>query len=170
MGALLSPVKIHHHTTAQLGTFNTPDARFDHMHIDLVRPLPTSQDCTYLLTCIDRFTRWPEAILIPNITADIVAQAFVSGWILRFGVPSTVTTDQGQQFESMLWIHLMHLLSTHHIRITPYHPITNALVEHFHRQLKRAMKCLPDNIHWTKALPLILHMYRYQTRLLVHCC
>ena len=104
----------------------------------------------------DRFTRWPEAFPIPDITADTVAQAFVSGWISRFGVPSTITTDRGQQFESSLWKHLMRLLGTHRIRTTAYHPIANGLVERFHRQLKGAMKCLPDTTHWTKALPLIL--------------
>ena len=74
----------------------------------------------------------------------------------HFGVPSTITTDRGQQFESMLWTHLMHLLGTHCIRTMAYHPIANGLVEHFHCQLKGTMKCLPDTTHWTKALPLIL--------------
>jgi len=73
--------KVHHHTVTPLATFNTPDASFDHVHIDLVSPLPTSQGCTYLLTCVDRFTHWPEAIPISNSTADTVAQAFVSRWI-----------------------------------------------------------------------------------------
>ena len=35
--------KVTRHTVTPLGTFNTPDARFDHIHIDLVGPLPTSQ-------------------------------------------------------------------------------------------------------------------------------
>ena len=51
--------KINRHTITPLGTLMTPDAHFDHVHIDIVGPLPPSNEHTYLLTCIDRFTRWP---------------------------------------------------------------------------------------------------------------
>ena len=85
-----------------------------------------------------------------------MAQAFVTGWISRYGVPSTITTDRGQQFESALWTQLMRLLGTQRIRTTSYHPIANGLIERFHRQLKSALKCLADPTHWTKALPLVL--------------
>ena len=139
--------KIHGHTVTPLATFNTPDICFDHIHIDLVGPLPTSQGYTYLLTCVDRFTRWPEAISISDSTADTVAQAFVNGWISRFGVPTTITTDRGQQFESALWTQLMRLLGTNRIRATAYHPIANGLVERFHHQLKGSLKSIPDPTH-----------------------
>ena len=124
--------KVQRHTITPLATFSTPDARFDKVHIDIVGPLPPSRGFRYLLTCIDRFTRWPEAIPIPNITAETVAEAFVKGWIARFGTPSTVTTDRGRQFESTLWTQLTHLLGSKRIRTTSYHPIANGLIERFH--------------------------------------
>ena len=57
--------KVRRHTTTPLIQFNTYDSRFNTIHIDLVSPLPTYQSYSYLLTCIDWFTHWPEAIQFP---------------------------------------------------------------------------------------------------------
>jgi cleavage and polyadenylation specificity factor subunit 1 len=64
--------KVSRHTTTPVGDFTPPAARFLHIHIDLVGPLPTSAGFTYCLTAVDRFTSWPGAIPIPNITANVV--------------------------------------------------------------------------------------------------
>uniref|UniRef100_A0A1X7V2K0 Integrase catalytic domain-containing protein n=1 Tax=Amphimedon queenslandica TaxID=400682 RepID=A0A1X7V2K0_AMPQE len=109
----------------------------------------------YLLTCIDRFTRWPEAFPLPDISAPSVAQALVSGWISRFGVLSIITTDTGGQFESSLWTQLMAMLGTVWCRTTSYHPQANGLVERFQRQLKAALKTHAGT-SWTESLPLVL--------------
>ena len=60
----------------------TPDIastprRFDHVHVDLVGPLPEAQGFKYLLTVIDWFTSWPEAIPIRDIEARTVARAYI---------------------------------------------------------------------------------------------
>ena len=125
--------KIQRHTVTPLSSFSTPDNRFSKLHLDLVGPLPVSHGYTYLLTIIDRFTRWPEAVPLREITAEEVAKAFIANWISRFGVPATVTTDQGRQFEPILWADLFKIIGVHCICTTAYHPIANGLVECFHR-------------------------------------
>ncbi len=148
--------KIQRHTVAPLSPFPAPDARFATVHIDLVGPLPPSHGFTHLLTCVDRFTRWPEAFPISSITAESVAQAFISGWIARFGAPSTIITDRGRQFESNLWKALTDLLGVKRARTTAYHPQSNGMVERFHRQLKAALKARTNPSSWVDSLPLIL--------------
>ncbi|BHF66791.1 hypothetical protein SprV_0200981300 [Sparganum proliferum] len=148
--------KVGRHNKAPIGTFLAPDARFAHVHIDLVGPFPTSRGCNYLLTAIDRFTRWPIATPIPNITADSVAHAFLEHWISHYGIPSTITTDRGQQFESRLFNNLTDLLGCSRIRTTAYHPSSNGLVERFHRQLKASLRAHDNPSHWSEHLPLVM--------------
>jgi cleavage and polyadenylation specificity factor subunit 1 len=147
--------KIHRHTQSPIGTFSMPDARFAHIHVDIVGPLPPSDEYNYLLTIVDRYTRWPEAIPIRDQTAQTIVSNLFTHWISRFGCPSEITTDQGRQFESNLFHELCRFTGSHRIRTTPYHPKANGMVERFHRQLKSSIKAL-NNHKWTEVLPAVL--------------
>ena len=152
--------KVQTHVKAPLQTFAPSTRRFDHVHIDLVGPLPESRGYRYLLTVIDRFTRWPEAIPIKDIETRTIAQAYVQGWIARFGVPSHMTSDRGTQFVSELWRAMSNLLGTELHPTTAYHPQANGMVERLHRTLKVSLKARLTGPNWADELPWVLLGHR----------
>ncbi|XP_064462708.1 uncharacterized protein LOC135373436 [Ornithodoros turicata] len=125
------------------------------VHIDLVGPLALSKGNSYILTCVDRFTRWPEATPIPDATAPTVATAFLATWVARFGVPEEVVTGRGTQFESALFHAFTSAPGTERLRTSAY-PACNGLVERFHRHMKQAIMAQNSRDHWTETLPLVL--------------
>lgn len=53
---------VHRHTRAPFASFTLPSQRFDKVRLDILGPRPPSNGNTNLLTCIDRFTRWPSVL------------------------------------------------------------------------------------------------------------
>ena len=71
------------------------------MAIDILGPLPRSEDGNcYLMVVEDYFTKWTEAIPIPNAEATTVARKVVERIVTIFGVPLSIHSDQGFNFES----------------------------------------------------------------------
>ena len=149
--------KVNRHTVPPIGEFAVPNKRFDHVHLDLVT-LPPSNGYRHLLTAVDRFTRWPAAIPIPDISAQAVVDAFASGWIANFGVPSTITSDRGSQFSSAIFQQLTRIWGIQAVMTAPYHPEANGMVERFHRRLKEALIALGSDEpeRWFWRLPMAL--------------
>lgn len=155
--------KVSRHNRHRPEHFAAPDGRFDHVHVDIVGPLPSSEGFTYLLTMIDRFSRWVEAVPMKDREATSVARAFFESWISRFGAPKIVTTDQGGEFESRLFNALLSLIGCHRVRTTPYHPQSNGIIERWHRVLKAAIMCHARD-EWTRVLPTVLMGLRSHVR------
>ena len=150
--------KVQKHTRHPVQVFEAPSGRFGHVHVDIVGPLPISQGCRYLFTMVDRWTRWPEAVPMTDITAESCVSAMMNGWISRFGSPEVITTDRGRQFTSGLWQSFVRLLGSFAPKTTSYHPQANGMVERFHRSLKASLMASSDNAsgNWVEELPAVL--------------
>ena len=93
-----------------------------------------------------------------DITASTVIDAFTHGLIATFGIPQSVTTDNGSQFQSAIWQQLMQTWGIQSHFTTPYHPQSNGLVERFHWRLKEALNALvtEESDKWYWKLPCVL--------------
>ena len=156
--------KISRHVHSPLHRRPPPDRRFGSLHVDLVGPLPESRGHRYLFTVIDRYTRWMEAIPLQTMTAEDCGRALVSGWISRYGVPSDLVSDQGRQFVSSLWRHLMTTLGISSSSTTAYHPQANGMVERFHRTLKERLMARQAGPDWLDHLPAVVMGLRASIR------
>ena len=147
--------------TAQPSTpvekIDIPQQHFSQVHVDLVGPLPSSRvGHRYLLTVIDRSTRWCEAIPLGDITAEVILEAFISGWVARFFVPQRITSDRGAQLTSGMWTEWCQQVHVEYIKTTAFHPQSNGMVERLHRQLKDALRARGAADQWEDHLPWVL--------------
>ena len=106
----------------------------DRVHLDIIGPFCESvQGNRYVLMIIDQFTRWLEMVALPTQGAEIVAKSFFESYVVRFGVPLQVHTDQGRNFESCLFKSFCALLEVAKSRTTPYRPSANGQVERYNQ-------------------------------------
>jgi hypothetical protein len=155
--------KVHRHVHLQPEQIEIPRRRFAHIHVHLVGPLPRSAGFSYLLTILDRTSRWPEAVPLAAVSAADCAAGFFHGWVQRFGLPATITSDRGPQFASSLWSALCSLLNISHLQTTAYHPQANGAVERFHRRLKDALRARAAGADWYA--PFAMGSARHQVRM-----
>ncbi|KII75119.1 Transposon Ty3-G Gag-Pol polyprotein [Thelohanellus kitauei] len=135
------------------------NGRFKDWHLDFIGPLPLTDDGNrYILIMVDRFTKWCEAVPSANQTAEFAVSCVLNNIVSRFGIPDSIHSDQGRQFESTIFYDICKFLSIKKTRSTPYHPEGNGMAERYVKSLKSKLRALvEDNKRdWDKNLPLAL--------------
>ena len=132
-----------------------------HIGIDFMGPLPLSNGNKHILVIGDHFTKWYEAIPLPDQTAVTTANALVDHWISRFGCPHSLLSDQGRNFESKLFEQFMQLHEIDKTRTTPFHPQSNAVIERMNKTLQNMLaKCInEEQSNWSKQMPYVMMAY-----------
>ena len=156
-------IKVHKHTHLPPAHRPIPVKRFSQVMIDVVGPLPrTTTGMTYILTIIDRTSRFVQAVPMKEATAESCCQAFLEGWVALFGLCDQAITDNGNTFISKLWTKMHEQLGTL-VSYTPvYHSASLGHLERQHRDIKDGLKaCLLEmgDTHaskWHLALPWVM--------------
>ena len=121
----------------------TPKQPFEILEIDIVGPLPVTMNGNrYILSVIDKFSRFVSLIPLKTITAENIAFEFRSKILLKYGIPEQILSDRGSQFTSYIFKILCKIFGIDKIFTTAYHPQTNGMIERFHRFLKERLRVI----------------------------
>ena len=88
-----------------------------------------------VLVITDQFTRYAQGFVTSSQSAKAVAETIYKGFLVHYGWPERIHSDQGGCFESLLIKELCNIADVQKSRTTPYHPQGNAQVEKFNHTL-----------------------------------
>ncbi|XP_071491677.1 uncharacterized protein [Diadema antillarum] len=139
------------------------DTCFRRVAVDIIGPLQpiTDKGNRYILTLVDLATRYPEAIALPSIEAERVAEGLMEVFS-RLGFPNEMLSDNGTQFTAGVMREAARLVGIKQFYTTPYHPMANGACERFNGTLKQMLRrmCQERPKDWDRYLPALLFSYR----------
>lgn len=124
-----------------LGKMPIIDTPFERVAVNIIGPLspPSLTGNRYILTVIDFATRYPDAVVLDKIDLASIVEGLLQIFS-RVGFPHEILCDRGSSFTSGLMREVNDLLSIRQMRTTPYHPMSNGLVERFNGTLKQMLR------------------------------
>ncbi len=120
--------------------------------------MPAVGNLKYMLTIVDRFSKWPEVFACAKEDAETVVKILSKEVILRFGIPMTIESDNGTPFTSKVTKLLAKALSIDWDYNIPYRPQSSGIVERTHRTIKDKITkaCMETSRKWPDVLPAVL--------------
>ena len=99
--------------------------------IDLIGQifLPSSKGHKFILVATDYFTKWVEAVPLKMVTSKNMVDFVKEHIVYRFGIPQTITTDQGTMFTSEEFRDFAANMGIKLLNSSPYYAQANGQVE-----------------------------------------
>ena len=96
--------------------------------IDIVGSLPIAPaQKKLLLVTTDYFNKWVEAEAFSSIKDRDVTQFIWKNIVCRFGIPRSIVSDNGSQFDNRVYRNFYHELKIKNMNSTPWYPQSNGL-------------------------------------------
>ena len=130
---------------------------------DIIGPLPiTSAQKKLLLIATDYFSKWIEAEAFASIKDKDVTQFVWKNIVCRFGIPRSIVSDNGLQFDSRVYRNFCQELKIKNLYSTPRYPQSNSQAEASNKTLLTALKKRLDTTKgkWVDELSEVLWAYR----------
>ena len=140
---------------------------FSQWGIDIVGPFPTaSAQKKLLLVATDYLSKWIEADAFASIKDRDVTWFIWKNIICRFGIPRSIVSNNGLQFDSRVYRDFCQELKIRNLYSTPQYPQSNDQAEASNRTLLTALKKRLDSAKrkWVEELPKVLWAYRTTAR------
>uniref|UniRef100_A0A3B3ZI88 Integrase catalytic domain-containing protein n=1 Tax=Periophthalmus magnuspinnatus TaxID=409849 RepID=A0A3B3ZI88_9GOBI len=128
--------------------------------MDFLSLEPDSSNTKDILVLTDHFTKFAVAIPTTNQKAKTVAKCLWNDFMVYYGIPERLHSDQGPDFESRLIKELCEVAGIQKTRTTPYHPRGNP-VERFNRTLLGMLGTLENKqkSKWKDYVKPLVHAY-----------
>ena len=113
------------------------------------------------LVITDHFTRYAQAYVTRTQMAQTMAKTLWDKFIVHYGLPKKILTDQGRNFESQLVADLCELMGVQKIWTSPYCLQTNGQCERFNSTLINMLGTLPKEkkSEWKDHVGTLVHAY-----------
>ena len=129
--------------------------------IDHVKIGKSHNNNEYILSMADLYSRFVLIWPVPDTGVKSAIEAIMLNIVRVFGIPDVILSDRGSAFTSEIYNGIMNLLNISVRRTTALHPMTNGLIERFHRSLGDMLRtaALPDPKSWEELIPMITLAY-----------
>ncbi|CAL2229549.1 unnamed protein product [Prunus armeniaca] len=118
---------------------------FTQWELDLIGPMPEGKgQVKYAVVVVDYFTKWAEAEALAIITAARIETFIWHNIVCRFGIPHTIVTDNGQQFDNAKFKQFCYNLKIRLCFPSPTNPQSNSQVEVVKKIIKKTLKTKLD--------------------------
>ena len=135
--------------------------------LDILGPFPRATgNRQFVLVAVDYFTKWVEAKALANIR-DVDVKKFVwKNIVTRFGVPDSLISDNGLQFDSKAFRAFCSDLGIKNRHSTSAYSQSNGQAEATNKAIMNGLKKRLDGAkgRWAKELPNVLWAYRTTLR------